>query len=282
MRILTVFKIIAFSIGLLTIGPAHADLEIIPLRHRTVDQVLPVLRPLVEPGGVLTGQNNQLIVRTSPRNLEEIRRALASLDTPQRRLMISVRFDSNVRGSDRAVDVRGTARSGDVTVSNQRIPSDGSSLTIRAHGADSIASEQVDQRIQVLDGGHAFIATGASRPIRQGIVTVTPAGRTVTQGTDFQNASTGFDVVPRVSGDRVVMDIAPQRETFGAPVGRGGASAIESQRAVTTVSARLGEWFEIGGVGEISTDSARGIGSSREASAASARRIWVRVDAIGD
>jgi len=260
----------------------RADLEIIPLRHRTVDQVVPVLRPLVEPGGVLTGQNNQLIVRTSPRNLEEIRRALASLDTPQRRLMISVRFDSNARASDQAVDVRGTVRSGDVTVSNQRVPSTSSSVTIRARGADSASSEQVDQRIQVLEGGRAFIATGESRPIRQGIVTVTPAGRAVTQGTEIQSASTGFEVVPRVSGDRVVMDIAPQRETFGAPVGRAGASTIESQRAVTTVSARLGEWFEIGGVGESATRSAAGIGSSREASASSARRIWVRVDAVGN
>jgi hypothetical protein len=44
-------------------------LEIIPLRYRTVDQVLPALRPLLEPGGTLTGQGNQLIVRASPDNL---------------------------------------------------------------------------------------------------------------------------------------------------------------------------------------------------------------------
>jgi len=33
---------------------AQQALEIIPLRHRTVDQVLPALQPLVEPGGALT------------------------------------------------------------------------------------------------------------------------------------------------------------------------------------------------------------------------------------
>src|SRR4051812_34334968 len=37
-------------------------LEIISLRHRTVEQVLPALRPLLEPGGTMTGQSNQLIV----------------------------------------------------------------------------------------------------------------------------------------------------------------------------------------------------------------------------
>ena len=35
--------------------------EVISLRHRTAEQVIPVLRPLLEPGGALSGQYNQLI-----------------------------------------------------------------------------------------------------------------------------------------------------------------------------------------------------------------------------
>jgi type II secretory pathway component GspD/PulD (secretin) len=281
MRILTFTKTLILMSTLALTGGARADLEIIPLRHRTVEQVLPVLQPLVEPGGVLTGQNNQLFVRTSPRNLEEIRRALAAIDTPQRRLMISVRFDSSSRARDSAVDVRGTVRAGDVTLSNRRIPSSQSSVTIGAQADASALNEQVDQRIQVLEGGHAFIATGESRPIRQGIVTVTPHGRSYSQGTEFQSANTGFEVVPRVAGDRVFLDIAPQREKFGAPVDRSGARAVETQRAASTLSARLGEWFEIGGVDQSASSASHGIGSSREASAAQGRRIWVRVDEIG-
>jgi len=278
---LTIVKALIFAVIILAPQAAQAELEIIPLRHRTVDQVLPVLQPLVEPGGVLTGQNNQLIVRTSARNLEEIRRVLASLDMPQRRLMISVRFAANASARDQAIDVRGTVRSGDVTISNRPVPSSQTSVTIGARSDASVSSEQVDQRVQVLEGGRAFIATGESRPIRQGVVTVTPSGRTVTQGTDFQDATTGFDVVPRVSGDRVTLEIAPQRETFSGPAGRRGGSTVQSQRAATTVTARLGEWFEIGGVGESGETASTGIGSSRAGSTTSARRIWVRVDEVG-
>jgi len=281
MRILTIFKVALFWMIFLSSTVVEAELEIIPLRHRTVDQVLPVLQPLVEPGGVLTGQNNQLIVRTSARNLEEIRRALASLDAPQRRLMISVRFGANASARDQAIDVRGTVRSGDVTISNRPVPSRDTRVTIGARSDASVSSEQVDQRIQVLEGGHAYIATGESRPIRQGIVSVTPSGRTVTQGTDFQEARTGFEVVPRLSGDHVTLEIAPQRETFSAAPGRRGASAVQSQRAATSVTARLGEWFEIGGVAESGETAAGGIGSSRSASTTSARHIWVRVDEVG-
>lgn len=280
MRALTIIKTIV-TVSILAIAlPALADLEIIPLRHRTVDQVLPVLRPLLEPGGVLSGQNNQLIVRTSARNLEEIRRVLAHIDTPQRRLMISVRFDSKAQARDRSIDARGTVRAGNATITNQRLPANRSSVSINARANQATGSERVDQRIQVLDGGHAFISTGESRPIRQGIVTVTPSGRTITQGTEIQSAQTGFDVVPRVSGTQVFLDIAPQRETFADSGARGRASTVHSQRAATTLSARLGEWFEIGGVAQTASGSTGGIGSSREASASSGRRIWVRVDEV--
>ena len=64
---------------------AQQSLEIIALRHRTVEQVLPVLRPLLEPGGTLTGQRGQLIVRASPANLAELRQALAAIDQVEER-----------------------------------------------------------------------------------------------------------------------------------------------------------------------------------------------------
>jgi len=82
----------------------QGTLEVIPLRYRTADHVIPVLRPLLEPGGALSGQFNQLIVRASPANLAQIRQALEAIDQPQRRLTISVRFDSaedRVRGGGR-------------------------------------------------------------------------------------------------------------------------------------------------------------------------------------
>src|SRR5678816_2921450 len=86
-----------FSILLVAViagqAAAPGSLEVFPLRHRTADQVLPALRPLMEPGATLTGQGTQLIVRTSPGNLAELRRALDDLDRPLRRLQISVRFD---------------------------------------------------------------------------------------------------------------------------------------------------------------------------------------------
>src|SRR5262249_24006116 len=122
------------SLFLATAAFAQGTLEVIPLKHPTADQVIPVLRPLLEPGGALSGQYNQLIVRTSPENLAQIRAALEAFDAPSRRLVISVRFEA----------FSGSARVGPGVRSQTR-------------------EERVDQRIQVLEGGQTYISSGESR-----------------------------------------------------------------------------------------------------------------------
>lgn len=228
-----------------SLSAAQYALEIISLRHRTVEQVLPTLRPLVEPGGTLTGQGNQLIVRTSPANLADIRRALDAIDRPLRRLQISVRFDDALEASSQGIEASG------------RIGNRGSRVEVQAQQSSSRADERVDQRVQVLEGGRAMIFTGQSRPVVAREVVV------------VQDLATGFEVVPRISGESVYLEIAPQRET------------VESyQRAATSVAGRLGEWFELGAIGSGATREDRGIASARGARAAQSRRIWVKVEEV--
>jgi hypothetical protein len=220
---------------------AQHSLEIIPLRHRTVEQVLPVLQPLLEPGATLTGQRNQLIVRTSPENLADLRRALAAIDRPARRLLISVRFDDAGNSASRELGASG------------RISNRGTRIEVQARDGRSGSAERVDQRIQVLEGGRAFIMAGQSMPVPGGI---------------WQTA-TGFEAVPRLAGDLVTVDISPQKESFE-----------RQQRMSTTVSARLGEWFEVGGAASSATRDDRGIASSRSAGAAETRRVWLKVEEL--
>jgi len=203
---------------------AQQSLEVISLRHRTADQVLDTLRPLVEPGGTLTGQGNQLIVRVSPDNLAEIRRALDAIDRPQRRLQISVRFDSAGHASRRDLGASGV-------ISNQGV-------RVEAHGRDARAdlSEQVDQRVQVVEGGRATLFTGEER-------------------------MRGFEVIPRISGNMVSMQIA-------------------TSLTASTVSGRLGEWFELGAIERDAARDERSIGSVRESASTGSRRVWVKVDPL--
>ncbi len=229
----------------------QASLEVIDLRHRTAEQVLPALRPLIEPGGVLTGQRSQLIVRTSAANLAEIRRALEALDTPARRLVISVRFDDAATAGDSSFEASG------------QISSRGSRFEARAADSRSAAEQRIDQRVQVLEGGRAYIAAGSSRTLPH------------RDGADIQDIATGFEVVPRIAGSTVFLDIAPQRETPGARPG-----TVQGQRAESSVSGRLGEWFELAGISGTSARDERGLLSGSRQRGSERRRIWVRVDEV--
>jgi hypothetical protein len=256
--------VLAALLALPPMAAAQPALEVISLRHSTVDQVLPALRPLLEPGGTLAGQSGQLIVRTSPGNLEEIRQALAAIDRPRRRLQISVRFDDASGEERRAVEAGG------------RIGDRGSRVDISAGDARSTSSSRINQRVQVVEGGRAVILFGESRPMAVRERIQTPLGPVGEDRIVMRETTTGFEVVPRLAGERVHLDIAPQRERF---VGSGGA--VDSQRLATTASAALGEWFEIGGAVEHAMASSGGIASMSRSRSGVARRIWVRVDEAG-
>jgi hypothetical protein len=226
------------------IAMAQDSLEIIPLRHRTVDQVLPVLRPLLAQGGALSGQGNQLIVRTSAANLAQLRAALDAIDAPLRRLQILVRFEQANDASRQGIRTDATLRPG------------GSRVDVRVTDSRAAATERVDQRLQVLEGARAFIASGESRPL--------------------QDVMTGFEVVPRLAGSTVTLDIAPRRETAGVVV----HGSVMVERAATTVSGRLGEWFELAGSADVRGRDEQGILSSRSTRSGETRRIWVKVEEL--
>jgi len=56
-------------------------LEVISLGYRQADDVIPMLRPLLAPGGTITGTKNQLVVRTTRANMAELKQVLAAVDS---------------------------------------------------------------------------------------------------------------------------------------------------------------------------------------------------------
>lgn len=255
-----------FSLCAVTgLAPA-AELEVITLKYRSAEQVIPVIRPLLAPGGSVSGMQNQLILRTTSANLKEVRKVLASLDTLPRRLMIYVRQDAETANAQSGAELSGSV--GSSTQSRQGV-------TARIYESRGASGDRITQQLQVVEGNPAYIHVGKSIPVRAQTVTPTLNGPIVSDSVEYRDLTIGFEVVPRVSGERVYLDISPRRET---PVGGRGGADVE--RMVTSASARLGEWFELGGSArdESLGDSGRLIG------AAGLRkenyRIWVKVEEL--
>jgi type II secretory pathway component GspD/PulD (secretin) len=57
-----------------TVQAQQSVLEVIDLKYRSAEQIVPMLKPLLAPGGTVSALQNRLIVRTTPQNLAELRK----------------------------------------------------------------------------------------------------------------------------------------------------------------------------------------------------------------
>ncbi|MGH8662305.1 MAG: secretin N-terminal domain-containing protein [Burkholderiales bacterium] len=263
-------------------------LEVIPLRYRTAPEVIQILQPMLAREGSLSGFQGQLVVRTTPANLEEIKRILASLDTPPRQLVITVRQDADAGRSASTAEVSGSVggEHGRVTVPGTRDARGGNAVlregddSVRLHVLEGSGSrgERHTQSVRVMEGREAFLRIGESMPVRERQVQRSVVGgrvvEQVVETTQYRDAAGGIYVLPRVSGDRVTLDISAQRESLSRPA-QGGANV---QSLVTTVSGRLGEWIEIGGVSRGASGQQSALLGRTTTTARDRRRVQIKVE----
>ena len=263
-------------------------LEVIPLRYRTAEQVIPIIQPMLAREGSVSGFQGQLVVRTTPANLEEIKRILASVDTAPRRLLITVRQDADASRSEHAAEVSGRigndrARvivpdSDDRSGGNVVLREGDDRLRARVLDSRATESDRNTQSVQAMEGREAFVRVGQSVPVPQRrVVRSVVGGQVVEQVVDtveYRDVTTGFYVLPRVSGDLVALDISPQRESLSSQVPGG----VNVQRLVTTVSGRLGEWMEIGGLAQDSGGRQSVLIGRSSTSSSDYRRVLIKVE----
>ncbi|MGH8618884.1 MAG: secretin N-terminal domain-containing protein [Burkholderiales bacterium] len=270
---------------------AQTQMEVITLRYRTADQIIPSLQPFLDRSGTLSGYQNQLIVRTTPQNLAELRQILATLDATPRRLQITVAQDADVLRERSVAEASGSfgGDRGRVTVPPE--PGRPSGLIVQGGSGDDRFRARVDssvstgaqrgtQTVQVLEGNEAMIRVGQAAPVPTRSVRRTVVnGQVVEQVVDsaqYVEANTGFRVRPRVSGSQVTLEIMPQAESFSARQ----PGVVNVQSASTVVSGRLGEWIEVGGSSTQASDRQSGLASRRESAGQDSRRIFLKVDEV--
>jgi len=269
-----------FLTAVLLVAPlVHAQsLESIPLQYRTAEELLPILQPLVPQDSVITGTGNVLFVRTDAATLRHIREAVASLDRAPRQLLITVGQVTNARGSGASVRGSGTIGSGDVQVGVNRPPasSAGGQVVVRS-GTASDDIRNVSS-VRALEGHETYVSLGQSRPFTS--TTVTGGAYhppVVSQSTGFRDVQTGFYATPRVSGDRVTLEISSRQQHL---TGQAHDAPVTTGRITTTVTGRLGDWMQIGGSAGDATGGNSGLvawGARAELTQYSA---WVKVDEV--
>jgi len=247
------FALLAMAI--LAGSAALADeLEIINLHHRRADDIVPIVLPLLEAGGALTGADDKLFVRSNPANLAQIREAVAAIDRPQRQLLITVGQGSGDARDGTSVRGSATIGSGDVQVGVNRPPAGESGATVITRSRSVQTDRQNTSSVRALEGTEAYISIGQSVPFTSGTVTTGRYPPVMQQSTSYRDVTSGFYATARVSGDLVTLEISSRQQAY-----RPRDETIDIKGATSVVTGRLGEWIELGAVREAQSGSSSGL-----------------------
>lgn len=269
--------LLALWLSLAAAAAVAQELQIIELRYRLAEAVMPTLQPLLDPGGVLTGTDNLLFVRTSPANFEQIREAVALLDRRPRQLAISVGQGTVASESDAGVRGSATVSAGDVQVGVNRPPLGDTSVAVQARQRSQRADLRNTSSVTALEGTETYIAMGQSAPVTTSQVVHGWGGTSVVQSTEYRSVSTGFYATARVNGDTVQLDISPQQQRMSGPA---GDRRVQTAGLTTRLSGRLGEWMLAGGVTQGRTGSDRGLLTWGRHGSDSRYDVWIKVEEV--
>ena len=230
---------------------AQTQLEVIPLRNRIVDEMIPIIRPMLKGNESVTGMNQQLIVRASPRKIKEIKGLLEQIDGRLRNLRITVKQGLRSQLSRQERDVSGEVPVGDsgriiinpeakggVILENK---SGKAAVRGRISDRESFLDEMNTQVVTTLEGNPATIYIGQQIPFN--VTERFRSGNTVTNfnSSQFKDVRTGFKVLPHIRDDQVILEISPQQS-------RVTNGRIETTGLNTVVKGKVGEWIELGGL----------------------------------
>lgn len=243
-------------------------IEIIPLKNRSAEELIPLIRPMLNQDEALSGTGYQLIVRAAPARQEELRALVAQLDQSARQVRISVR-----RAAYEEIEREHVQANVAIGVGGGEVEARGRAIV---RSTRDKGDERNDYQVTALEGTPAFIHTGEAFP------TPTQSGYTVngypvvTQGIEYQQLSSGFYALARTQGDEVTVDISPQREVLDPH----GSGHIQTTSLVTTVRGRLGEWLELGGTSQQRTQEGGGLLHSTRSRDDTQQTLWLKVEAL--
>jgi hypothetical protein len=223
-------------------------LEYFALSYRSGNELVPVVKPLLGGGSIVSTSDKQLVLRAPPARLIEIRRVIAEFDVPRRRLQITFKETGETPGG-------GTS-----------------------YSTQALDAERGAQSVQAVEGTRAFIQIGQSVPVTSAMVSTGPRGAYVGGSTEYHELNRGFHAMAWVLGDQVTVEISASRD-LPSDVSAGGGSA-STQSISTTVSGKLGSWIEIGSQGAQRQSGASSVSTRDLRAGGGVQRVLLKVEEI--
>lgn len=239
---------------------ADTTIEVIPLNNRPASELVPLLAPLLGDSAQLIDNGSSLLVKTTPDQLDGIKALIQQLDVRQSNLLITViqsqQTNANELNAAANIQLHSSANNSAKT-----------SIGMRGyvHQTQDKQADENTQTIRTLEGVPAYIKAGKLYS-QQNF-----SGYGYPGTTELIEATTGFSVTPQLVGQQVILNVSPWSDKMN------NQRQIETQNAQSTLRVNLGEWVELGGTGEIRSESTQ---VNRRQTADKRMRILIKVDRV--
>ncbi|HEY8218946.1 MAG TPA: hypothetical protein VIF86_02495 [Methylobacter sp.] len=258
-------KLFALIFIILLNSSAFAEdniIEVIPLTNRPAFEIMPLLAPLLGNTAQLIDNGSSLLVKTTPDRLTEIQSIVEQLDVRQSNLVITV-MQSRQTTAEELNAAAGVQLNVPVGVPSRS----GGRIIGHLYQTQDKRADENTQTVRTMEGVPAHIKAGNIYPSQFS------SSYGYTTATDLTEATTGFSVVPRLAGDQVILSVSPWSDKMN------GRGQIETQNAQSTIRINLGEWVELGGIGENTSSSNSALVNTRQVDK-SQMHILVKVDRV--
>lgn len=237
-------------------------IEVIPLTNRPAFEIMPLLAPLLGNTAQLVDNGSNLLVKTTPDQLDEIRSIVRQLDVRQSNLVITV-----MQSRQMTAEELNAAAGIQLNVPANAPARTGGRVFGHVYQTQDKNADENTQTIRTMEGVPAHIKAGNIYPGQY----YSNYGYAI--ATEPAEATTGFAVVPRLTGNQVILSVSPWSDRMN------GRGQIETQNAQATIRMNLGEWVELGGIGESTSSIHNARGNTRYAGE-SRMHILIKVERV--
>ncbi|QDQ39807.1 type II/III secretion system protein [Legionella geestiana] len=203
--------------ALLLTGTAFAEDEgniskVISLQYQDASVIIPLVKPLLQPGDKISGSGQTLVVNVSPQTLTSLRAVLHQVDVPPVTFEIAIHQDTPQWLSQ---------------VSNTVV-----------YGSNSQQIQLNNQSVRVMNGQSAFVSTSQNVPVIQS------AGIGWWTGVDYarMNVQNGVFLLPKLQGQQVQLQVRRARDEQ-QPANQ---QQFTNQNVDTTLMVPLDTWYSLG------------------------------------
>ncbi len=231
------------------------ELEIINLNHRPAQEIIPILKPLLEKDASISGEKYVLFIRASDETLQQIMSVLPTLDVELRVLRISIMQES----------AQMMKRYGFRIEPSKQKSNNKSNLMI--YSTKHSYNNPKQQVILVTEGQWASLKTGVTVP---SITRSTNPDGTVTESIQYQTVYTRLKIQPVIRGKKITVKI---QSYTGNKQNMNSGQGIKTQ-----INGNLGEWIALGGIVSNSKNSSKGFVFSTQRSSNSKQQIFIKIE----